>query len=77
MKRISVRSDVCHGKPCIEGTRIMVAQILELLEAGKSFQEIMTDYFPDITPEDIQACLRYAKQLVLGSALQQRERLHA
>ncbi len=64
MERISVRADVCHGKPCIKGTRIMVAQILDLLEAGKSFQEITTDYFPDITVEDIRACIRFANQLV-------------
>jgi uncharacterized protein (DUF433 family) len=66
MERVSVRPDVCHGKPCIAGTRIMVAQILDLLEAGKTFQEIRTDYFPDITAEDIRACVRFAKDLVLG-----------
>lgn len=64
MERISVRADVCHGKPCIKGTRIMVSQILNLLEAGKSFQEIITDYFPDITKEDIKDCLYFTNQLV-------------
>ena len=64
MKGISVRPEVCHGKPCIEGTRIMVAQVLDLLEGGKSFQEIVTDYFPAITEDDIKACLSFAKQLV-------------
>ena len=64
MNRISVRPDVCHGKPCIAGTRIMVAQILDLLSAGKSAQEIIAQYFSDITMEDIQACLSFAKQLV-------------
>ena len=64
MERISVRADVCHGKPCIKGTRIMVSQILNLLEAGKSFQEIITNYFPDITIEDIKDCLYFANQLV-------------
>ena len=69
MGRISVRAGVCHGKPCIAGTRIMVAQILDLLEAGKTFQEIRTDYFPDITIEDIQACVRFAKDLVLDEEI--------
>ena len=64
MKGISVRPEVCHGKPCLEGTRIMVAQILDLLEGGRSFQEIINDYFPDLTAEDIRVCLRFAKQLV-------------
>lgn len=64
MERILVRPDVCHGKPCIKGTRIMVSQILDLLEAGKSFQEVITDYFPDITVEDIKACIHFANQLV-------------
>ena len=47
----------------------MVAQILDLLEAGKTFQEIRTDYFPDITIEDIQACVRFAKDLVLDEEI--------
>ena len=64
MKHISVRPDVCHGKPCIEGTRIMVAQVLDLVEAGKSFQEIISNYFPDITIEDIKACISLARRLV-------------
>jgi len=64
VNRISVRPDVCHGKPCIAGTRIMVAQVLDLLQAGKSFQEIIAQYFPDITVADIQACLNFARELV-------------
>ena len=64
MERISVRDQVCHGKPCIAGTRIMVTQVLDLLEAGKDFAEIRTQYFPDITDEDIRACVRFARQLV-------------
>ncbi len=64
MDCISVNPDVCHGKPCLRGTRIMVAQILDLLEAGKSFSEIISDYFPDITEDDIKACLHFAKRLV-------------
>ena len=64
MDRISVNPEVCNGKPCIRGTRIMVAQILDLLEAGKSFQQIVTDYFPDLQADDIKACLQFARHLV-------------
>lgn len=59
VKRISVQPDICHGKPCIQGTRIQVAQILDLVAAGKNFSEITSDYFADITEEDIRACLEY------------------
>ena len=54
---MSVRDDVCHGKPCVRGTRIQVAQVLDLVAAGKSFQTIIEDYFPDLALEDIRACV--------------------
>ncbi len=59
--RISVRPDICHGKPCIQGTRIQVAQVLDLVAAGKSFEAIRSDYFPDLTADDIRACLEFAR----------------
>lgn len=62
--RISVRPDIWHGKPCIQGTRIQVAQVLDLVAAGKSFSEITSDYFPDLTADDIRACLEFARDLV-------------
>ncbi|GIK63052.1 MAG: hypothetical protein BroJett018_08460 [Chloroflexota bacterium] len=62
--RIVVSRTVCHGKPRIAGTRIMVYLILDLLAGGKSFDEIITNYYPDITTEDIRACLEYASQVV-------------
>ena len=64
MTRISVRPDICHGKPCVQGTRIQVAEVLDLIGAGKSFGEITSDYFPDLTAEDIRACLEFARRLV-------------
>jgi len=63
-ERISVNPEVCHGKPCIKGTRIMVWQILDLLENGCTFDQIINDYFPQLTKEDIQACIHYANVLV-------------
>lgn len=63
-ERISVNPNICHGKPCIKGHRIMVYQILDLLENGISFDEIIRDYFPHITKEDIKACIHYANSII-------------
>lgn len=63
-ERITVAIKVCHGKPVIRGTRIMVWQILDLLEDGLTFDEIISKYFPQLTNEDIKACVEYANQLV-------------
>ncbi len=60
-ERIDVNPDICNGKPCIKGTRIMVSLILEWLEAGKSFKEIIKAY-PKLTKEDISAAIRYARK---------------
>ncbi len=63
--RIVVSKNVAHGKLRIAGTRMMVYQILDLLSAGKTIDEISEDYFPDITPEDVSACLTYSKTIRL------------
>jgi uncharacterized protein (DUF433 family) len=47
------------GKPCIRGLRITVYDVLEYLASGMSEAEILTD-FPDLTAEDIRACLAFA-----------------
>ena len=60
MDRISVNSNVHFGKPCVAGTRITVENVLELVSERLSFEEIVKDYYPDLTIQDIQACLRYA-----------------
>jgi uncharacterized protein (DUF433 family) len=63
-ERIEVNPNICHGQPCIRGTRIMVYLILELLEAGLTPKDIIRDYYPALTEEDIKACLSYATSLV-------------
>ena len=65
-ERISVDPTICGGKPCIKGTRIPVAMVLELLEDGLSFDEILRDYYPNLTVADIRACIEYARSLVEG-----------
>ena len=64
MRRITSESDICHGKPTLEGTRIMVTQVLDLLASGRSEEEIVADYFPDLSVEDVRGCVRYAQSLV-------------
>lgn len=62
---IVVSRTVCHGKPRIAGTRIMVHQVLDLLATGKTISDIISeDYFPDITVEDILACIAYASRVI-------------
>ena len=55
--------EICHGKPTIRGSRIMVKTILELLSSGMTNQEILEDY-PKLEREDIWACLAFATRLV-------------
>lgn len=62
MKRIVCDPKICSGKPCIKGTRIPVHIILDLLAAGENFDGIEKAY-PNITNEDIRACLYYASTL--------------
>jgi len=60
--RISVDPKICHGKPCIKGTRIPVYIILELLAGDTSPNEILREY-PHLTKEDIKAAINYAAKL--------------
>jgi len=62
---ISADPSICHGKPCFKGTRIMIASVLELLEAGESTEQILEAY-PGLTLQHIRAALHLASQL-LGS----------
>src|SRR5438045_2824206 len=58
--RISVQPQVHFGKPCVAGTRIPVQAVLELLRDGISSSEISRDYYPDLEPEDVRACIQHA-----------------
>jgi uncharacterized protein (DUF433 family) len=57
--RITVSPRVRSGKPCIKGTRITVYDVLEYLAGGMTEARILAD-FPDLTAEDIRACLAFA-----------------
>lgn len=61
-QHVSVDAKICHGKPCIKGTRIVVSILLDYLRAGESREEILRQY-PTLKPEDIDAALGYAAWL--------------
>ena len=61
LTRITINPEQCGGRPCIRGMRIRVIDILDLLAAGHTPDEILAD-FPDLEREDIQAALRYASR---------------
>ena len=61
--RITVDSNICNGKPTIRGKRISVQTVLEFLSAGDSKDEILRQY-PTLESEDIDACLRFAADLM-------------
>lgn len=60
--RITIDPAICHGKPTIRGSRLLVITILELLAGGATWDELLTDY-PGLEIDDIKACLDYAVQL--------------
>jgi uncharacterized protein (DUF433 family) len=55
-----VDNRIHFGKPCIVGTRISIEDVLELIQEGISFENIMKDYYPDLQIDDIKACVQYA-----------------
>ena len=59
LQRITIEPDKCGGRPCVRGVRMRVVDILQLLSAGASFEEILSDY-PFLVREDILAAIEYA-----------------
>jgi len=62
-ERITVDPGVCHGQACIKGTRIIVSLVLDNLAAGVTHEDLLRSY-PSLSPEDIQAAIAYAAELV-------------
>ncbi len=60
--RVQIDPNVCHGKPVIRGTRVLVSAILGALGAGDSTEEVLADY-TNITLEDIQAAIAFGGEL--------------
>jgi len=61
LNRITVNPNQCAGRPCIRGLRVRVKDILDMLAAGASRDEILLDY-PYLEPDDITAALEFAAQ---------------
>ena len=59
--RITVDPAQCGGRPCVRGMRIRVTDVLDLLAAGLSADQILAE-MPDLDSKDLQACLRFASR---------------
>ena len=59
---ISADPQVCHGKPCVAGTRVMVSVILDNLASGQSIDQVLESY-PTVSAEAVRAALAYAADL--------------
>lgn len=59
--RIAVDPAVCHGQPCVKGTRIMVSVVFDALAAGVSVEDVLASY-PSLTAADVSAALACAKE---------------
>jgi uncharacterized protein (DUF433 family) len=68
IKRITINPAQCGGRACIRGMRIRVIDILDLLAAGLSTEQVL-EKLPGLEPEDIQAALRYAARRLDHSVL--------
>ena len=68
VNRISINPNVCHGKPVIKNTRVLVSNILADLAAGQSYKEIIENY-PNITTDDIYSALEFGSQLAQFESL--------
>jgi uncharacterized protein (DUF433 family) len=66
--RITTNPQICHGKACIRGTRIMVSVILDNLASGLTQEEILKSY-PSLTRQDIDAAVAYAAELARESVI--------
>jgi len=70
LRRITINPRIFGGQPIIRGLRVKVENVLALLEQGVPPEEILKDY-PDLEPEDVRACLAYARALVANEMLEE------
>ena len=63
LERIVVDTDICSGKPCIRGTRIMVTNILGMMAGGYGIERVLESY-PQLSGADVSAALEYASQII-------------
>lgn len=60
--RIEINPHVCHGKPVVRGTRVLVSQVLGALAGGDSIEDVLSDY-PNLSSEDLPAIFAFAGSL--------------
>jgi len=65
-KYIVVDDEICHGKPTFKGTRVLVSDVIELLAAGISIEEIIRDYYPSLNKDMIREALDWAAKIIRG-----------
>ncbi len=68
-ERITVNPAIHFGKPCFTGTRVPVQNVLELIREGISFDQIIRDYYPDLQPDDVRACIQYAMDVLAAEEI--------
>ena len=68
-ERIALNPNVHFAKPCVAGTRIPVQSVLELVREGIAFEEITRDYYPDLSTEDIRACIQHAIDVIAAEEI--------
>jgi uncharacterized protein (DUF433 family) len=62
LSRITINSNICHGKPTIRGLRYPVENMLELMASGMTIEQLLEEY-PDLEKNDFLACLAYEAKL--------------
>jgi uncharacterized protein (DUF433 family) len=67
--QIALDPAICHGKPVVRGTRVLVANVVGAIAAGQSHQQILEDY-PTLTEAGIRACLEFAGELTAMEAVE-------
>ena len=61
LSRITIEAQICHGKPCVRGTRWPVEVILDMLGSDMTIEAILEDH-PELEREDILACIQFAQR---------------
>ena len=68
LERITINTEICHGKPCVRNMRWPVEVILDMMGSGMSISDIV-DVHPELEREDILACLHFAKLFLSGHSI--------
>lgn len=63
LERITINPEQCGGRPCIRGMRIRVIDVLDLLAAGLTVEQVLEE-MPELEAEDVRACLQYARDRI-------------